>query len=299
MGFIIAFWVIAIYVVLCAVFAQSLPLTIIVSIVWIVICVKIAFLDDKAKKDKLTYRVIAFIFYCSLTALPLGLSISKTVEENEHKANKCIVSTCDRERENERNSYYCYRHTCRYRDCTNYKEWREGRCEEHKPHTCNSTLKSTISPTCTKEGKNIYTCDICGEEKEEIIQAKGHALKNNMCSICLLKQKQYKITVYTTMLSNEGVGNEWTTYVMSTDKDNNKIPVLNNATYYSFPNTYVKAYCCASESDESYSDSGGSWVDILFIDGFQTKTTFYVYEDRGQNARSKAKWQFIISVNEV
>lgn len=132
MGFIVAFWAIVIYVVLCAVFAQNLPITIIVSIVWIGICAKLAFADDKLKKEELSFRIIAFIVCCSLTALPIGLAIKNQVKENEHKANKCLVSSCDRERENERNSYYCYRHTCRYDDCTNQKDWRESYCYYHQ-----------------------------------------------------------------------------------------------------------------------------------------------------------------------
>lgn len=164
---------------------------------------------------------------------------------------------------------------------------------------CKFTLEYTKEPTCTEEGAKYYSCKQCGKNKEEVIEPTGHIANNNVCLKCSLKMKEYKIIYTSKMLSNGGVGSDWMTYITATDIDNKQVFIENNATYFAFPSTYVKAYCCACELDKSYSDSGGDWINIAFIDGYNTSTEFFVYEDRGQTARSKSKWQFSIFVCEI
>ena len=44
-------------------------------------------------------------------------------------------------------------------------------------HECEFVLKETVEPGCTREGKTVYECSICGETKEEPIAALGHDMQ--------------------------------------------------------------------------------------------------------------------------
>lgn len=65
------------------------------------------------------------------------------------------------------------------------------------------TGKLISKPTCTKNGKKIFTCTKCGESKEEVVKATGHNFGNNQpkCSICGTANPNYKEEVVVTKLA--------------------------------------------------------------------------------------------------
>ena len=50
-------------------------------------------------------------------------------------------------------------------------------------HICAYTSVET-KPTCTIDGKAVYTCETCSDTYTEIIPATGHNYENNVCTIC-------------------------------------------------------------------------------------------------------------------
>lgn len=44
-------------------------------------------------------------------------------------------------------------------------------------HVCDFVVKETEDPTCTKEGKTVYECSVCGETKDEVVNKLDHDMQ--------------------------------------------------------------------------------------------------------------------------
>lgn len=179
------------------------------------------------------------------------------------------------------------------------KYYKCNHCDIKKPETIpalghNFVLSSQTKATCTTDGQIIYKCSRCSQTKAEITKALGHKWGDTSCLNCGLKMQRYKLTMKNTLISNGGVGNEWS----HSWKYNNKY-IENGAVIYAPPDSTISVMAIIIEHDDASSDVGVETLKVNLTNGYIAKGEVIVVEDRGKYARSKAVWNVTITVTKI
>lgn len=185
--------------------------------------------------------------------------------------------------------------------CSSYgtKYLKCSHCEIIKPEKIlplghNFVLSNEIKATCTVDGTNTYKCSRCTQTKTETTKAIGHNWGETDCLNCRLKMQQYRLTMKNTLISNGGVGNEWS----HSWKYNNKY-IQNGAVLYAPPDSTISVMAIIIEHDDASSDVGVETLKVCLTNGYVAEGEVVVVEDRGKYARSKAVWRVTITVEKI
>lgn len=68
--------------------------------------------------------------------------------------------------------------------CADCKMVVAGVCQERPLADHTYTLTENLVPTCTENGKKVYTCSVCGDSYTEVIGALGHSYDDDADATC-------------------------------------------------------------------------------------------------------------------
>lgn len=199
--FIPIFLIIVIYLIICFLIVKNIATAVIMSLISIFVGLLFLFGEKNKLKYNFSKRIAVFILCCILTALPIGLSISQSIEKKE-------CSFCKNGTELTKNSWYGKELSTTATCTKNGKATIQCKyCErtvEIEVDMLGHDFKITKDESnCLKNGNTYYTCSRknCGETKTEY--SKASPSKHNWVVTYSKETVAYTYTDYKCSICNE------------------------------------------------------------------------------------------------